>query len=319
MENNSKPNNKPNIIGCQQLNVNDIKTKKIDPLNNTMLYPYHDVNGKCEPILFQTKYMTLQNNLISKKWGTNKDDFKTIFLRRLLNVNDESIAELFNVCHTIDNYMKAQKNAIIAETNGDPDKYTYINIVNTDLEHNCEKLKLKLNITKYDKATEMKNINDLCVRIFYKGQDAKYSKFKGDRWMDHKLTSLSKILKTGTKIRFILSVNKVWYNTYNYGVSIKVLQMEIDDTVVNNFQMLEKLKDNNKNMFKKEEDEVKKNDDYKIFENDIKRMSQFGMNKNKIETNNNKIVNILKNGEQSMFKYDETEYSEPINKITIDI
>lgn len=315
--------NNNTIVQCSQVNVTDIKAKKIDPLNNTMLYPYHDINGKSEPILFQTNYITLQNNLICKKFGTNKDDFKTIRIRRKLGANDDPIDELFALCHKIDNYMLTNKHIILNDIiNNNPnnlDKYSYNKIVSTNLNSGNEHLKLKLNITKYDKATEMNSINDLCVRIFYKGK-TKFGNFTGDRMKDHKLTSLNKILKSGTKIRFILSVNKIWYNSGNYGVCIKALQIEIDDTITNTFQILDKIKDNNKNMFKNDEDDVKKNNDYKFLETDhIKKMSQFGISKNKTELNNNKIVNLLKTGVSSMFKYDDTEYSEPVNEIVVNI
>ena len=314
--------NKADITSCVQINLADIKAKKIDPLNNTMLYPYHDVNGKSEPIIMETEYITLQNNLILKKYGTTKDDFNKINLKRKLGTHDKALDELFTFCHILDDHMIQNKASILADIVGNNpnnlNKYEYNKIIRTDLHAGNEYLKLKLNITKYDKATEMNSINDLCTRIFYKGT-SKNGNYTNDRWKDHKLTSLNKILKTGTKMRFILSVNKIWYNSTNYGVSIKVLQMEIDDTVTNTFQILDKLKDNNKNMFKKENDNIKHNDDYKIFESDIKKMSVFVISKNKTETNNNKIVSVLKNNESSMFKYDNTEYSEPSNKIVVSI
>ena len=54
--------NTTNITYCAEVDVKNIQAKKLSKFNTTMLYPYHSINGKVEPILTQTKSIILQNN-----------------------------------------------------------------------------------------------------------------------------------------------------------------------------------------------------------------------------------------------------------------
>jgi hypothetical protein len=253
-----------NIVFCNDMNVDNIITKPIK-FSSTVLYPVHKNGDQEEPIICQTKYITLQNNAtFGKKYS---DDKKFIHIRRSLNKNDDPIDELFSFCGKLDNHFSNNKTSILEKT--DSTEKDYIKLISSDIKKGYEYIKFKLNLFKQE--------NDLYTRLFY----------KNGLFKDYKLADLSKALTTGCRLRFILHINKVWYNKYTYGLNIKVSQIEIDNTIINKFQIMSKLKDNNTNIF----NETKSND--RLFDLMDKR-SKFGMNKKDISINNGQIVNVLK-------------------------
>lgn len=315
--------NTANIIYCAEVDVKNIQAKKLNKFNTTMLYPYHNVNGKVEPILTQTKSIILQNNATYNrniKYYSDSDK-KFIYIKRSLEKNDETMDELFEFCHRLDKHMEENRDSVLEESSPSMIKKvienggrTYNKLVTTDLQKGCEWIKLKLNafvntstddiITKPDITVTQ---NDLMVRIFYRND---VIKSKSDKWKDHKLSDLPRTLRANTKMRFILSVNKLWYNAYNYGLHIKVEQMEIDETLSQRFQILKKLKENNKNMFAEETSKKM----HAMMEN----RNIYGMSKNKIEVDNKKIITLIKNN-SSKSLFDDTEYAPPTSHFNIEI
>jgi hypothetical protein len=289
-----------------------------------MLYPYHSINGQIEPILTQTRSIILQNNVTynkNVKYSSPKDR-EYIYIKRSLEKNDETMDELFNFCHKLDKYMENNKQILLEECNETMIQKiketgrTYCKLIDTDLKKGQEWIKLKLSLFSSDNGDDdaekdKPSSGNIMTRIFYKND---VYKTKNDKWKDHKLDDLRRILRANTKVRFMLSVNKLWYNAYNYGIHIKVIQMEIDESLSQRFQVLKKLKENNKNMFS---DEQNKNTREKIFEI-MENRNIYGMNKKKVETDNNKIIAIIKNN-SSMSMFDETEYAPATAHFSIDI
>lgn len=298
---------KHDITYCSELYIDNIKTKPLG-FSSVSLYPYHDNNGKVEPILTQTKYITLQFNAINNKNKPytskfdNKSDKKTLVIKRALSTNDDTMDELFNFCNKLDKYMENNKEMILNDCADNKTK-EYHKIVSTNIEHGYESIKLKLNIIKKD--TQNKNLFDY-VKIFYKPDSSNYNYQTQNKWKDYNVNDLYKVLTTGCKIRFILMINKIWYTKYEYGVNIKIAQIEIDKTVVNKFHILNRLKDNYSNMFVQDKNINKKSDD---ISDAMKRRTIYGMSKKKIESDNNKIVDILKNSDTKSL-FDEQDYVE---------
>ena len=118
---------------------------------------------------------------------------------------------------------------------------------------------------------------------------------------------------------------------HSYGLVIKALQIEVDESSNNKFQILDKIKSNDINMFENKNDNKNDNKNYynndNIQKNDIgekildamKNWRTFGMSKSKVEKDNIKISSIIKNNDKSLF--DDTEYVpvQDANKLVINI
>ena len=97
--------------------------------------------------------------------------------------------------------------------------------------------------------------------------------FKNDTCTTVNISDINKYIHKNTKLRFILYINKLWFSTFSYGLIIKVQQIEIDNSHINLFTNI--------------------------------RINGY-INKKKIETENEKIINIISNGELSLF--DTSDY-----------
>lgn len=307
--------NKNNLINsvverCSEVKIKRLSTKKINALNNTMLYPHLNVGGKIEPILCKTDYITLQNNVtyaISTNKYNNITNITYIYIKRSLTLCDSTMDELFDFCRQLDNEMEINRDTLLKECENGPNNRSYIKLVNTDERKGYEFIKIKLNtFQRYKNGNDINksNDNDKMVKIFYKNSANYIGKYKYNRWRDYKIPDITKILRSGVNVRFILYINKLWYNLHSYGLDIKSLQIEVDDSLANKFEILNKIQKNNTNMF-----------DHKIIQtNDIgekildamKNRTIYGMNKNKIEKDNIKILSIIKNNDKSMF--DDSDY-----------
>ena len=132
--------NKDNLINsvverCSEVKIKRLLTKKINALNNTMLYPHLNVGGKIEPILCKTDYITLQNNvtyaILTNKFN-NITNITYIYIKRSLTSCDSTMDELFDFCRQLDNEMEINRDTLLKECENGPNNRSYIKLVNTD-------------------------------------------------------------------------------------------------------------------------------------------------------------------------------------------
>lgn len=181
---------------------------------------------------------------------------------------------------------------------------------NFNKKYNSDNKNNKDNSDDKDKKVNM-------VKVFYKNNVNYTGKFKSNRWKNYKLSEIGKVLRAGVKVRFILYVNKLWYNQDRYGLIIKSLQFEIDEPMLDKFQILNTIKNSDKNMF--DQDTVPRDDYSEKISDIMKNRNLYGMSRNKISKDNDKIVDIIKSNDKSLF--DEIDYVSvhEANRLTVTI
>lgn len=298
-----------NIPFCTEIDASKIKFKKIDYKSS---YPYFEEHEQVQPIIFKTEYFTLVQNAISYNKFTKT---YVVNFTRSLEKNDEGIDNLFNTLRNIDKFMIENKDEILKDfkdnklkqnvQNNDQDKQQNITsgrkynpLVKIDITNGTEKFRAFMNTIK-------SNNNDTQrIRIFYKDNDL--YKYSTNRFKEFTYNGLTHELTRGTKVRLIININKIWCNLDEYGVSLKIMQLEIDDSLIDKFQILNKLETNKLNMFGEMPVEVNANIN-KEYDNML-RKSQYGLNKSLTNASNNKMINILRNEDmKSMFGNNDYE------------
>ena len=226
---------------CSVLDFSAMQTKKLDKLNNTMLYPYlvNSDNNKHEPFMGQTDYITLNDNIYCK------DKFITI--RKHIDAQND----LFDFIQKCDKFMLSNGNKLLGDCRNISEHIEYNPLITFNKTHDMQFIKMKLNVL-FSK-----------INIF----------FKNETCATINVADINKYIHKNTKLRFILYINKLWYSTYSFGLIVKVQQIEIDNSHINLFSNI--------------------------------RINGY-ISKKKIESENEQIINIVSNGELSLF--DTSDY-----------
>src|SRR6185369_11116839 len=127
---------------------------------------------------------------------------------------------LFDFAKKLDNTAETYKDSILEEA-GNPDhERSYTKLVKYKEGDDFEYIKIKLNSFMREND---KNEKQQMVKVFYKYDPNYTGKYKFNRWKNVKIAEIGRVLRAGVKVRFILHVNKLWYNQDMYGLSIKSL------------------------------------------------------------------------------------------------
>ena len=280
------------IPHCSELG-SSIDKMVVTKLDYKSAYPSFLNDGKHEPIIFQSKYFALTQNAVynnsysnTQKTNGGNDQTQTIFVTRSLEKNDEGLDDLFAFFQQIDKFVLDNKEKILTEFDGKSREYKPL--VRPDGKGN-EKVWMKLN----PNGSEGK----YCV--FYKNSDA--HKYKVNRFKEFTTATLPRVLTRGTRLRIIATMSKVWANLDEFGISVKVMQVEVDDTIVSKLQVLDKLKNNRLNMFEQDTPIVVDETINKEYDR-LYNQAVYGMNKRQIQKGNTNVVSSLKNsGMRSFF------------------
>lgn len=325
---NNNKNNHKNItlkLKCDKFDPSNIVLKNMSNKNLRMLYPTYkiseDTHNSTNPIIIETPYITL------KRFPLYLNGTKPIF--NLYNYDDgqidEEMKQIFDLFLRLDNYTKQNISNLTNLDSRIKSDSTYSECVRTKLinggQWSCIKLKLNLNLGEINSEQKKSepDINSVIpvIKVYYK------SGFKNPYFKIHSLPEINKILRPGKRVRFILAINKLWFNEYGHiGYGIKIMQMEIDDVLTEKFRILKSLKTNDTNMFDNLESNNPNIYNNKNKYNDyLQRKIIYGSTKLQKQKDNEKIINIIKANSfdnNYLFNDKDDEYV-PLNSSLIQI
>lgn len=276
---------------------------QFDPSNITfknmkarMIYPmYKSLESdsstiKANPIIIETPFVTLNEYPICKYDLTHP-----IF--NLYQKVDETMSQemkmIFNLFNSIDEYTKTNLSEIKRLDNRIKDHVSYVNCIRKKNmkgnEYSYIKFKLNLNLgedcTKSD-STKQNNSSKKSIlpviKLYYRSKYITLYKI-------HSLAEASRILRPGRRVRFIIAINRFWFNDNLVGYSSKIMQMEVDNSISNKYDILRSLKNNDTNMFNKFSNTTDRNkyDEY------IERSIKFGSSRLQKKKSNDKIIKLI--------------------------
>lgn len=304
-----------------ELRCNTFDEKKVifKKMKGNILYPMYSSRNGEKPIIVQTPFIILKEYSLNK---FSPDHFN------LSHKDEELMAiemnQIFNMFDRLDEYTKNNLSGIISLDKRINEKITYSNCVRKKTikgkQYTVIKLKLNLKLGTDNKNTTSNATSDTtsnttsdttsdttsntkssdtilpAIKIYYK------SNYQSSQYRIHQLSDINKILYPGKRVRFILGINKLWFNNAILGYGIKIMQIEIDDTLSNKIKMLKSLKNNDMNMF----DNQSYRDKYQEY---IRKTINFGSTRTQKRQSNNKIIKIINESNTDKYLFtDDEEY-----------
>lgn len=284
---------KPNLIKmrCDTVNPENIIFKNMKP---KMLYPMYrsyeksldsnKLSEKAEPIIVQTPYITLKEFPFYFKEPLKPALF-------LYHSDDETMSEemdmIFKLFLRLDDYTKKNIASIIKLDARINNQVSYTECVKKktmkDKTYSYIKFKLNLNLGEASENLGEKDKSLVpVIKIYYR------SNFQNTQYKIHPLQEINKVLKPGKRVRFILSINKLWFNESTIGYGVKIMQMEIDNSLSEKFKMLKSLKNNESNMFDKTSQTSREK-----YEEYQERKIKYGSTKSQKNRENERIIKII--------------------------
>ncbi|AYV80848.1 MAG: hypothetical protein Harvfovirus8_9 [Harvfovirus sp.] len=271
------------ILKNESFDPKQIVFKKM--VKGKMLYPTYSLEDKQHSILIQTPYVSLRKSpfytkeisVFFKLYGGNTDP------------SSQEMNQIFETFIKLDKYTVENSSAIKELDENIKENAEYRTCVK-ESEKYGKYIRLRMNA----QLGETVGDESLVVPVFYK------TNYAEPKHRMHPIKDLHWILKPGKRMRFILAINKLWYNACSFGYGIKIIQMEIDDTLTDRFKMIQ---GNSKvSMFDKYLQD--KRDKYEEF---LSRRIRFGPTRKQAEADNGRILKIVSNTAESYLLNDEEE------------
>lgn len=203
-------------FNCANLEFNEL------PIGGSyMLYPTY----KSKKILVKTPNIKLIQNLIF---------FNNPVLYISENNMTHGLTNFIKLLNTIDKHIVDNKHTILS-------KHHKINKNKIDHMVQCPTVQdanKQLNAT-----TNIDGNDDKRVKIYLKLLLDKESKFKifyenSDNYTVYTADNIKKLLTMHKRVKFLLSINKLWFNPNKFGLSIRIMQLELDNHKIFSYKKL---------------------------------------------------------------------------------
>jgi hypothetical protein len=257
---------------CDTFDPNNITFRS---LNSRTLYPMHRTQiGKDkyvdDPIIIETPYVTLQEYPV-QMGPINREYYKPKFRLIYKNENQYDMSPIFALFSKLDEYSIKNLRDITREYYENIPEYVPC------IKYNKNRKQHYVNF-----SFNLENDETNQIKMYYK------SDYKDSTCKIHELRDLNKILRPGQRVRFILSINKLWMAEREIGVGygIKIMQIEYDNTCNDKYKLIKSLKNNEMNMF----DKSKNHEKYAEY---LRRTAQRGPTKFQKKKANSKIIEII--------------------------
>lgn len=302
------------IVNNKKVGLSKLGYEIFDPSNiifknmkGRMMYPMYKSLGEInesdkqivetDPIIIKTPFITLKEYPLHIH---SKDLTKPVF--NLYHRDDEPMCEemnqIFSIFNKLDEYTKTNLSEIIKLDKRIKNNVTYLECIRKKnmkgKEYSCIKFKLNLNLGEkgYEDIPQRDSIQQYTdkkslvpvIKLYYK------SNFQNSLYRVHPLSEINRVLKPGKRARFIITINKLWFNDAFVGYGIKIMQMEVDDTLSDKFKMLKSLKSNETNMFNKFPNSKMNRDKYEEY---LQRSIKFGSTREQKKKSNERIIKII--------------------------
>lgn len=320
--------NQVGVLKCENFNIDSINLTFNKMTSGKMLYPMYNVKNETgnNPILIQTPFVWLHKSPIlngnGNGNGTVLEDTKWFNLYQHPKGNNNELNQIFNVFSQLDEETEKNLPKIIKTDDRIKPDVQYVKCVK-GIAGAYQHLKFKLNfsiasseeaVDKVDKENKEKPpVKKLLpvIKVFYK------SNFSNSRYKIHQKSELGKVLKANSKMRFILSVNKIWFMDSMIGYGIKLMQIEIDDTFMDKFKFLKSIKNNEENMFDKVNNTYQQSrDKYQEF---LDRKIKYGATRKQKQNENKRIIKLINETADTFIFNDKDEEFPEFDKLSVQI
>jgi len=208
----------------------DLDNLVLSKINDRLFFPsYNDkVLGKDNvPIYLETPFITLsKNGAKDNNIFTHRKELPYFELRCHSDTKNENMKTIFSFLENIDGHFMNKSEfskEIIKDKHATNHKYFKLANERTIKDKDYKIAKFKFNYVQSKGMINNVESDVPTVKVYYK------SKSKNSYYKFHNVDELYNIFKSGTRIRFILYLNKMWTNHVMFGFNLKIMQIEIDE------------------------------------------------------------------------------------------